>query len=190
MKKHYKTDYLKKLCQLSKICNDNFSYVYKILTSQQFPAEKMFQKSKNIITEIKENLNKDYFTPFEREDIFIISRKLHNLNEYSYFIFKFLSDNRFFSSPKNIIQQIGYLIKITETIHEIFINLSATQKADSSLYITEAETVQEELIHHIYDSINNDKTLNYGTILHYIENCADTANEIIQMIQYTLLKNS
>lgn len=190
MKKHYKTDYFEKLCQIAKICNNNLLYSHKIITSQQFPDEKVFQKSKDATDKIKENLDKDYFTPFEREDIFAISRKLDMLNEYIYFICKFLCDNKIFSFSDILIQQISCLIEISDIIHGIFITLSETQKADLNLYISKAEKRHEKLMLNIYNSINNSEYLNYGTILHYIEKCAATSNEIIQLIQYTLLKNS
>ncbi|MBO5935097.1 MAG: hypothetical protein J6Q94_06375 [Clostridia bacterium] len=185
MKKHYKTDYFEKLCNISKICNENFSYVYKILASQEIPPEKIFLKSKDIVIEINECLEKDYFTPFEREDIFIISKKLDILNDYLYLLFIFLSENNFFSFTKNTINQIEHLSDLSTIIHEIFISLSVSQKNNLSKHIADAEIIHQNLIRQIYSE--NSKN---APVYHYIEKCTDTSNEIIQLIQYTLLKNS
>ena len=191
MKKRYKTDYFAKLCLLAKICNDNISYTHKIITSQQNTSEYTIHTGNDIMNEVKINLEKDYFAPFEREDIFLLCEKLNVLTKNSYFLCMNLSDNRFFGFPGNIISQIESLMKVSEAIHDIFIRLSKSQKkTDLNVHISKAESKQEELIKRIYDSINKSQKADYFSIIHLIEKCADSSKEIIQLIQYTLLKNS
>lgn len=191
MKKRYKTDYFEKLCLLAKICNDNISYAHRIITLQQIASDYTIHTGKDIMYEVKTNLEKDYFAPFEREDIFMLGEKLNELSQNTSFLCMNLSDNRFFVFPGNIVSQFECLMKISEAIHDIFIRLSKSQKKTAlNIHISKAECKQEELTKQVYDSINRSQKTDYIGIIHYIEKCADSTNEIIQLIQYTLLKNS
>lgn len=190
MKKRYKTDYLGKLCILSKICRDNISYAHKIMTSQQVESDYTIHTGKEIMKEVALNLEKDYFAPFEREDIFMLCETLNELSKTTYFLCMNLSDNNFFNFPGNMTTLAESLLKASESIQDIFINLSKSQKkTDLNTYISKAENNQEELTKLTYKYHMTLKTEYFGTF-HIMEKCADSTDKIIQLIQYTLFKNS
>ncbi len=191
MKKRYKTDYFEKLCLLAKICNENIFYTDKIINSQQIISDFTIHTGKDIMNEVKSSLEKDYFAPFEREDIFILGETLNKLSENTFFLYSAILDSNFFGFPGNIVSQIECLLKISEAIYDIFINLSKSQnKADLNVHIAKAEYKQEELKKQEFNCIKKSQQPDYINIIHYIEKCLDSTNEIIQLIQYTLLKNS
>lgn len=191
MEKRYKTDYFEKINLLASICNDNIFYVQKIISSEQFLFEKNVVTGKNIIPEIKSSLEKDYFAPFEREDIYIICEKLNELSENTYFLYNYVSDNNIFGFPGNIIALVENLKKTAESILVIFTILSRNQKkSDLKDHIDKAEDVQKELKKQFYDCLKRSQGDIYNLIIHIIEKCAENCKEIIQLIHYTLFKNS
>jgi len=191
MKKRCKTDYFEKLCLLAKICNDNISYAHKIITSQQIISDYTVHTGKDIMNEVKANLEKDYFAPFEREDIFMLGEKLNELSENTFFLYTNVSHNNFFVFPGNFASLIECLMNASAAIYDIFINLSESQKSPGlNNLISKAEKKQKELKKRLYESFNQSQKTDYTGIFHHIEKCADSCKEIIQLIQYTLLKNS
>lgn len=191
MEKSYKIDYFEKINLLTSICNDNIFYALKIISSEQFTFDKKAVTGKNIIAEIKSSLEKDYFTPFEREDIYMICEKLNELSENTYFLYTYASDNNIFGFPGNIVSLTECLKNTAKVIHVIFLSLSKNQKKpDLKEHIAKAEETQKVLKKLLHDCLKRSQGDTYNLIIHNIEKCAENCKEIIQLIQYTLFKNS
>lgn len=126
-------------------------------------APEAFNKSYNQLQII---LRKEYFTPFDREDIYMIAVKLERL-------YKSLSGKKSTESIRTLISKINDIIQIfrlTEKnkFRKLFNALSEYRALNTDNIILSASA--------------NDK----NTIINLIEKC----NDVIIQIEYTILKNS
>ena len=191
MEKRYKTDYFEKLDLLSSICCNNISYSNIIIASEKLVSTNETETGAGIIKEIKTCLEKDYFAPFEREDIFLLSIKLNELSVNSRTLCICAQDSDFFGFPSNIISLASYLKNIADLMKTIFTRLKKYPKQDNlSVIFEKTELLHTDFSNQIYYCLKQSKNNTYNTILHLIEKCEETCMEIIHLIQYTLLKNS
>ena len=121
----------------------------------------IFRKSYNHLQNI---LRKEYFTPFDREDIFMISVKLD-------YLYKAYTDNIFSENINPLIYKINNIIHLLQ-------NSGKNKFRNIFTAITE------------YRNINTDEIIlsskNKTEIINLIEIC----NETVIQIEYTILKNS
>lgn len=121
----------------------------------------IFRKSYNQLQNI---LRKEYFTPFDREDIFMISVKLD-------YLYKAYTDNIFSENINHLIYKIKNIIHLLQ-------NSGKNKFRNIFTAITE------------YRNINTDEIIlsskNKTEIINFIEKC----NETVIQIEYTILKNS
>ena len=120
-----------------------------------------FRKSYNQLQNI---LRKEYFTPFDREDIYMISVKLD-------YLYKAYTDNIFSENINHLIYKIKNIIHLLQ-------NSGKNKFRNIFTAITE------------YRNINTDEIIlsskNKTEIINLIEIC----NETVIQIEYTILKNS
>ena len=121
----------------------------------------IFRKSYNQLQDI---LRKEYFTPFDREDIYMISVKLD-------YLYKAYTDNIFSENINPLIYKINNIIHLLQ-------NSGKNKFRNIFTAITE------------YRNINTDEIIlsskNKTEIINLIEIC----NETVIQIEYTILKNS
>lgn len=121
----------------------------------------IFRKSYNQLQNI---LRKEYFTPFDREDIYMISVKLN-------YLYKAYTDNIFSENINHLIYKIKNIIHLLQ-------NSGKNKFRNIFTAITE------------YRNINTDEIIlsskNKTEIINLIEIC----NETVIQIEYTILKNS
>lgn len=121
----------------------------------------IFRKSYNLLQNI---LRKEYFTPFDREDIYMISVKLD-------YLYKAYTDNIFSENINPLIYKINNIIHLLQ-------NSGKNKFRNIFTAITE------------YRNINTDEIIlsskNKTEIINLIEIC----NETVIQIEYTILKNS
>lgn len=191
MAKSYKTDYFEKLSQLASICCDNVSIAQKIVSSEKSAFEKNAVTGKNIILEIKTSLAKDFFAPFEREDIFIVCEKLNELSENSQILCIYSKKCDVFSMPSEIKALIECMKNITESISTVFIQLLKYPKqGDLSDYFRKTEMLLYNFRKKFFDYSEQEKNKHFNTLLQITKECAEKCQEITILIQYTLIKNS
>ena len=123
MKKRYKTDYFEKMNQLALICNDNICLALKIVSSEISSPEEKPVSGRNIMAEIKESLEKDYFAPIEREDTFILCQKLCEMSENSFLLYNESKKVNVFYLPNNFHVLCGSLQSVSKTTAEVFAQL-------------------------------------------------------------------
>lgn len=190
MEKRYKTDYFKKLYLLTSICSRNITHAKQIISSGNFNSKNETETGLNILKEIKTNLEKDYFAPFEREDIFLLSTKLNEMSANSQTLCTFAQDSDIFGFPSNIISLVDCLKSITESVESIFSQLKKYPKQGNlSVILEKTESLHTDFRNQIYNNLKRTKNDTYN-ILNIIEKCEENCMEIIQLIQYTLIKNS
>lgn len=191
MEKRYKTDYFEKINTLAKICNDNILYACKIISNDNLAFDKNTANGKNIMKEIKSNLEKDYFAPFEREDIFMLCAKLNELSENSQFLCQYASDADMFGFPSNIVALAECLKSIMFSMTNTFDRLLKYPKqGDLTPLFEKTETLLSDYKKLLYSCLKRAKNDSYNSIIHITEECARNCSEITQLIQYTLIKNS
>ena len=121
----------------------------------------IFRKSYNQLQDI---LRKEYFTPFDREDIYMISVKLD-------YLYKAYTNNIFSENINPLIYKINNIIHLLQ-------NSGKNKFRNIFTAITE------------YRNINTDEIIlsskNKTEIINLIEIC----NETVIQIEYTILKNS
>ena len=191
MAKRYKTDYFEKLSQLSSICSDNISITQKIMYSEYTELKKNAVTGKNIMQEIKTSLSKDFFAPFDREDIFIISEILYELSENSQLLCIYSKESDLFSVTSDLRSLIECLKNITESISAIITQLSKFPKqGDLTVYFSKTEILLYDFKKYFLVSSGKEKNKYPDALLQIAKECAQNCKEIIELIQYTLIKNS
>ena len=181
MAKRFKTDYFEKLGQPSSICCDNIETALKHMSSEHSAVKKNPVTGNNIIQEIRSSLEKDFFAPFEREDIFILSAKLNELSENT----KMLSLHSSSIDIFDLKALTECLREIVNSIRIIIIMLAKYPKhGDLTDYFSNCEALLSDFRKL---ATNQDK---YNPMLQITEDCAENCKEIILLIQYTLIKNS
>lgn len=191
MAKHYKTDYFEKLIQLASICCDNVSIAQRIISSEHSAFEKNAVTGKNIMQEIKLSLEKDFFAPFEREDIFIVGTKLNELSESTKILSIILKQTDVFSITSDSEALVECLKNITENVLNIVIQLSKYPKqGDMTDYFNKTEILIYNFRKKFFGCFDKDKKSLFNALLQIIKECADKCKEINTLIQYTLIKNS
>ena len=121
----------------------------------------LFRKSYNHLQNI---LRKEYFTPFDREDIFMISVKLDNL-------FKAFNDNKTAELIMPLINKIKSIILLF-------------QDSEKNKFRNIFNAISE------YRKINTDQIIFSAKYKHEIINLIEICNETVIQIEYTILKNS
>lgn len=191
MEKRYKTDYFEKIKLLASICNSNISDAKKIISSEKLTSDSKPDTAKNILYDIRNNLEKDYFAPFEREDIFMLSEKLCELSKNSHLLCIYASEADFFGFPATIVSLTECLKNISNSVLCIFEQLTKYPKqGDLKPVFENAESLQYDFRKLLYDCMKRIRNDGYHHILHLTEKCADNCKEIVQLTQYTLIKNS
>ena len=180
MAKRFKTDYFEKLNQLTEICCDNIATAQKIISSTSSASDKNPSTGNKIFREIKTSLEKDFFAPFEREDIFILSAKLNELSENTHLLCLNANITDIFFQTT-----IECLQNITALIRTIIIKLAKYPKQDNLYdYFSNAEKLLHDYSKNCRFAANNNPLIQISA------DCALICKEIIFLIQYILIKNS
>lgn len=188
MSKHYKTDYFDKMKQLTTICCDNISIAQKIISSEHSATEKNAVTGKNIFQRIRICLEKDFFTPFEREDIFIISSKLSELSENTQLLCVYSEQTDVFSITSDLRTLIECLNNIAALIFTIITRLSEYPKqGDLTVFFNKTEQYQYDFQKKFFNCSAHTKN---NALFLLADECAKNCKEITVLIQYTLIKNS
>lgn len=191
MAKRYKTDYFKKINMLASICNDNIFYAQKIISSELSVSEAKPVTGKIIMDEIKSSLAKDYFAPFEREDIFIICEKFNELSENSHLLCICANKTDTFGFPSEIVTLTDCLKKISESITKMLSELLKYPKqGDLTHLFNKTESLIADFKKQLYSCLKRTQNDSYNNIIRITAECADNCKEITTLIQYTLIKNS
>ena len=185
MKKRFKTDYFEKLNQLTEICCNNIATAKKIISSAHSVSDNNQSTGNKIFREIKASLEKDFFAPFEREDIFILSAKLNELSENTKLLCIHSNKIDIFSVTSDLKAMTGCLRDIVDNIRTIIIMLAKYPKhSDLTDYFRKCEALLTDFR---ILAVNKDK---HNPLIQITEDCAENCKEIILLIQYTLIKNS
>lgn len=179
MAKRNKTDYFREMILLAEECVNN-------LTTSENRTIKENIKS-GALHEIRNNLEKDYFTPIEREDIFSICCHLYEIYEASTVLNAVCREKDFFEFSEKLTVMISMLKSLAENIIKIISAISKYPKTDeiSQLFI-DCESIYNELS----KQLNNEANKAYNYTFSVIERCAVCCRTTVLHIQYVLIKNS
>lgn len=169
---------------LASICKSNTDYALKISKKQITTYEAKPVSGRIILSEICECLEKDYFAPFEREDIFILSKKLYELSENTFLFCNTANEMSSFSKNNTVSEKLQ---SMSDTNAVIFSNLCKYPKqGDMKPFSGKIYTDYISIKKYIYQ--HSEKQFN--PFLRQTEICADNYNDIITKLQYILIKNS
>ena len=175
---------------LASISYDNINYALKVASSEISFFEAKPVSGRNIMREIKESLKKDYFAPFEREDIFILSQKLCELCDNSIFLLNASNESKIFAD-KNTLSLCESLRIISGLTANIFSTLQKYPKqGDLKPFFNKIDT-EYNRIRNSVSKLSDKETAGFNSsFLHYIEICAQNCNDLATLTQYILIKNS
>lgn len=191
MDKHNKINYFEKMKLLISFSVSDISTAKELISSEVLSFKENSNDAENIFNEIKTNLAKDYFTPFEREDIFIISLRLRDLYSNINLLCKYSAQSEFFGFPSYIVYLAEKLSAVVNSLSDIMNKLTEYPKQDDlQSYFTQTETLISELQKIYIDCLYRTKNNEYNHILYTAGRCKDICNETVQLLQYILIKNS
>lgn len=187
MEKRYKTDYFRDMILLAKESAENLTLAEKNITSGHFISHSKISDTSCSVQKIRINLEKDYFTPLEREDIFSICCHLYEMNEYSSILYACSREKDSFIFSAEMVSLTQTLKFLTEKIFEIITALAKYPKHnDLTSIFTEIEK-QSAAFRQMLCSAQK-RTYNY--IFTVMEKCAESCHSAALHIQYVLIKNS
>ncbi len=191
MDKHNKINYFEKMKLLISVCVSDITTAKDLISSEVLSFKDNSKDVENIFNEIKTNLAKDYFTPFEREDILIISIKLKDLYSDINLLCKYSAQSDFFGFPSFIVSLAEKLTEAVNSLSDIINKLSEYPKqGEMQSHFTNTETLLSQLQKTHIDCLYRTKNNEYNHILYTAGRCSDICNETVQLLQYILIKNS
>lgn len=193
--------------------NNYFSEMERIAASASAHAEAFCELTKNgglaspakninvreMLQELTENLQKEYFTPLEREDILMLASCLVTLCEKTQELFCFASDSNLCCFSREMTSLSSFLYEAIENIRSFVIRLADFPKTKDFHDFFET---QQQLADHFKTAFSEaykavlqqnrpcTATISLHAVLERLRKCIDCCREFSDFARYTLLKNS
>ena len=97
MKHNKKENEISLLCEIASTVSDNISDIESILNGNK---QTNFLYTDTLYFDLLQTTDKNYFTPVDREDIFVLACHIQNLNDEINMLKNSIENNRFFSNEK------------------------------------------------------------------------------------------
>lgn len=190
MKKSNKTEYLKIIKEIADCADDNISAAVKTITSD-FPDKRKSVSVSQLRQKIYEGIEKDYFTPLEREDIYMICNRLCELADNTALLLDKVKDCDIFKISSDATKITHLLKSITECLLAIASELEKYPRCVvlNDLFLKHDALLLEfkKLLQGIFAQYND--AINQ-TIINLAVLCARNCKEAADTIQYSIIKNS
>lgn len=193
--------------------NNYFAEMERIAASASAHAEAFYELTKNgglaspakninvreMLQELTESLQKEYFTPLEREDILMLASCLVTLCEKTQELFCFASDSNLCCFSREMTSLSSFLYEAIENIRLFVKDLEDFPKTKDfhTFFETQQQLVDkfktafsEAYKAFLLQSRPYAVTISLHAVLERLRECMDCCREFSDFARYTLLKNS
>lgn len=186
MAKNPKTDYFRELAKIAENAQGNVR-AFKAETHSETTADKPLQNGRLILNVIRSELQKDYFTKIEREDILMLAMLLWELCEESEKLLLTAKKINPASYSPGTRSMSEYLAKAVDNVKNMIIALSAfPKKFTPEIFFKEHTAVSAAF----NQSLINEACHSFHFLTKQIDTCFSCCRKIIIYTEYTVIKNT